>query len=722
MDWTLEYDSTTQTLEAWGADQSATLSLQNQAVGTLTLHFPGMMDADTPFAYKGKVVLRLNEDIVFRGIALEPEREGEGNSEGITIQFVDAWWFLTQGTLTQTIYDKGQSAAARTGTLTSGSATVTVGSTTGLVVGMTVAGTGIPLDATISALGSGEFTLSVHATADGEQSLRFLTGTPSTLYAVFARLRLGSGVVRSTIAQTLSDIITACDVHHAGGVMQFGACHGDAFSLLPQPVDVQGTFETAMRTALGFAPDAIPVLNYATDPPTFDFYQRAAAEAQSVAFGDQQVMISQQIHERRDLLVSGVRIIYHRFLTDGTPATSIDSAGDSSGPGVIQVEMQLYAPTSPPRVVPAVVETQWLKTVPTIEDDTDWWFKNAELGVKTKDDITIDTGTPKIGLDPDAPENEGITGTDLDDVSGCDKRIVEGSIPAWLSDTAHLRYIRVGAFLNLTIWNDPDDEAKGKRKVKRRIILKFAATDLGTNLYENTVVAERVEGGTYDPENPPAGVAAAILAAQSVLQFQGSIQLTDDDCAVTFKPGQVLNVTGAEQEAWAAMDAQIQTVTHQIHLGTTVISFGPAEHLAPQDYLEIMRRLMRWKPALDLAARADDTTSGGGGDGAIHHPSTQVRFGITQADNVLEQKDVDSMGSIERVTVSGKEVWSDGTTTITVDCSGKVISIVGAESKQVLIDLDDLPASAVAKFRLQEFCEGGVTYTAYVLMTAPTVV
>lgn len=721
MDWTLEYDGTTQTLEVWGADSSTTLSLQNQAAGVLTLHCPGMMDADVPWAYKGKVILRLGDDIVFRGVAMEPQREGEGENEGITMRFVDAWWFLTQGTLTQTIYDASASAAARSGTLTSGSADVTLADLSSLVVGMTVKGTGIPTGTTILSLGTGNITLSANATVDGAQDLRFLGGIESGLYALFARLTLGE-VARQPISNTLSDIISACDSHHGGGVIQYGACHGDGFTITPQPVDVHGTFATAMQAALGFVPDAVPTLDYTTDPPTFSFYQRAAATVKTLAFADERVMISQTIQERRDLLITGVRIIYHRYLVDGTPATTMDTAGDATGPGVVQAEMTLYAPTSIPKYVPAVVEKQWLKSVPTIEDDEDWWFKNADLGVSRKEDIEIEAGTPKIGLDPDAPENEGITGDDLNDVSGCDRRIVEGSIPAWLSDTAHLRYIRVGAFLKLTFWNLPDNYSDSNKAgvYRRRIILNFAATDLGTNTYENTIVDARMEGGTFDPEAPPSGVAAAILAAQSVLQYQGAVTLTDDECDVSFAPGQVLNITGSDQTAWETMKAQIQSVAHQLQSGTTTISFGPAEHLAPQDYLEIQRRIMRLKPALDLAARADDTTdTGGGGDGEIHHPSTQIRFGIQQTDNVQSKKDVDSAGSIKRVTASGQQVWSDGTTTITVDASGKVFSMETTGGTKAIIDLDTLPAGAVLQPRVQTFCDGGVSKSAYVMMTEP---
>ncbi len=712
-DLTLEYSGTTQTLAEWGADSSSVLSLQNQTAGTLTLHFPGMLDADVPFAYKGKIILRLGDSVIFRGHALDPKREGEGSEEGLTIQFVDAWWFLANGTITQTIYDAAKGAAGRNGTLTSGSAVVTLADTTGLGTGMTVTGTGIPAETTILSLGSGTMTLSANATVSGAQALRFIGGTPSNLYALFARLALGSAYNHITVSDTLSAIIAACDAHHGGGVISFGACHGDAFALLPQPVDVKGTFDTAVKAALAFVADAVSQMNYATDPPELSFYQRAAADVKTLAFADERLHIRQDIQARHDLQIKAARILYQYYLTDGSPASAIDAAGDFSDPaGVIQVQFEMHPPSQAPTFVPAVVESQYLESITTNETDKDWWFDNADLEVVDSSDITV--GATRVDLDPDAPENAGIT--DLTDTAGCTRRIVSGAVPSWLSATAHVRYIRVRAFLTLTIWNDPDDHTKGSKTVQRRIALCFAGTDLSTDTYTNEITAAHTDGGTFDPESPPSGIAAAIVAAQGVLQYQGEGVLTDDECDFSYAPAQVLNISGGRDE-WTAMKAQIQGVTHQLQTGTTSITFGPAQHLAPQDYLEITRRLGRLQPALQLDSRTEGNTGAGGG-GTVHHPAVQARIGIKQTDNFQSRKDVDSSGSVESTVASGKVVYSDGTTTITLDSSSQNMVITDG-TKSITLDLNDLPAAGVAKFQSVNVCVGGVQKTAYVLMTTP---
>jgi hypothetical protein len=69
-----------------------------------------------------------------------------------------------------------------TGTTTSGSMDITaVGSTTGAVVGMGIAGTGIPSGATITAIGSGTFTISAAATAAGTVAIVVY---PSVVYTM----------------------------------------------------------------------------------------------------------------------------------------------------------------------------------------------------------------------------------------------------------------------------------------------------------------------------------------------------------------------------------------------------------------------------------------------------------------------------------------------------------------------------------------------------------
>lgn len=712
--WTLEHDGTTQTLEAWGADNSATLTLTNQQPGVLTLHFPGLQDADMTFGYKEKIILRKDDAIIFRGHAMPPRRTGEGSTEGITMQFVDAWWFLANGTITQTIYDGRNSAASRNGTITDGSPTVSVASASGIVVGMTVVGSGIPAGSTITAITGLNLTLSHNATITGTVFLAFIKGSNSAIVALFARLTLGSTYGLIDLSDTLSDIIAAADLHHGGGIIQMGACSGSGWSVFPMPVDIAGTFANAVMAVLQFAPDAIPQLDYTTDPPTINFIQRSAAAVKTLAFPNASAQLSQEITARQDLLVTGVRILYRGYLVDGTPSTVLDAAGDSAGPGVLQVEMSLNPPGELPHWLPPVAEKQSIEVEAIDVASADWWMRNANLAVADSSDIVVGDGCT-LELNPDAPENDGAS--DMTNIDGCSNRILQGSIPTWLNVSAHLRYVRATGYLTIRVWNDPDDHDKGYTLSQETVHVDCAATDLITNEYENLVSVGGWQGGTFDPESVPMGVAAKVLASLSVLQYEGAINLVNDECDFDAVPGRVLNITGGRAE-WAAMKAQIQGVTHRLHFGATSFNFGPSAHLAPQDYLQLQRNFQKLRIAMNLALRASGSIPGGGVSTQVRHPQTTIRSNIKRSGNIKEKRDVDGSGQVTQYTQAGKQVWTDGTTEVTIDAGSQLVKIVNG-SKSITLDLTSLPSSGEAMFRPVTICADGVQLLAYVLMTPP---
>ena len=58
--------------------------------------------------------------------------------------------------------------------------------------------------------------------------------------------------------------------------------------------------------------------------------------------------------------------------------------------------------------------------------------------------------------------------------------------------------------------------------------------------------------------------------------------------------------------------------------------------------------------------------------------------------------------------------------TITLDAKNKQVTIADSTGKAINILLADLPAGAQARFQQIQVCVGGVTKTAYVLMTTPS--
>ncbi|MBB5033178.1 hypothetical protein [Prosthecobacter vanneervenii] len=710
--WTLEHEGTIQTLAEWGADDSSTLAFTSFEPGVLTLHFPGMLDADVPFSYKDKVILRRDDAVVFRGHAMAPRRTGEGISEGITVQFQDAWFFLNTGSITQNVFDSRVAVFSRSSTLTNGSYDVVVVSATGLSAGMSVTGTGIPALTYVTAIVGTTVTLNNAATISGTSALKFFVPRASTTVALFASITPGLPVLPMTPRTALAWILASCNRFHLGDKMQMGECYGAGFLITPQPVDVVGTFATALHEVLRYVPDAVPWFDYTTDPPTLNFTQRSAATAQTVSLGTG-VLISQEIQARPDLLFTGVKITYSGYLLDGTPSRMIDQAGDASGPGVLTFELQLNPPTELPTYQQPVTEQQYIAVEAIDIEDPAWWVRNANINANPADVVVGEGST--LELDPDAPENADAE--DLTDINGCSNQILEGSIPSWMNQSAHLRYVRATGYLTIRTYNDPDHTEKGYKLSKEVVQVDCTATDLVTNTYENTLVMGGYAGGTFDPEAMPTGIAVKLLAALGVLHYQGAITVTDEECDLTMIPGRVVNITGQRAE-WAAMNAQIQGVSHQLHYGTTTFNFGPPNHMAAQDYLEMSRAFQRLKPSQNLDTRATGNIPGGDSSIPMKHPIAAIRSGVRRNAIVKESQDVDDSGSITTNTKNGAFESTDGTVTVKLAPNLKFLSLEG-EGKSVTINLNDLPASGTVMFRSYTICVGGTQMTAKLLGTAP---
>jgi hypothetical protein len=93
-------------------------------------------------------------------------------------------------------------------------------------------------------------------------------------------------------------------------------------------------------------------------------------------------------------------------------------------------------------------------------------------------------------------------------------------------------------------------------------------------------------GGT--PEAAPMGLASTFFnALYTYLYWEGAITTHEQDCTGQLRPGHSLNLLNG-RPAWANMYTPIQVVTEDIDHGITEASFGPPEHLAPQDFFTLM--------------------------------------------------------------------------------------------------------------------------------------
>lgn len=146
----------------------------------------------------------------------------------------------------------------------------------------------------------------------------------------------------------------------------------------------------------------------------------------------------------------------------------------------------------------------------------------------------------------------------------------------------------------------------GGKTVKAKLTARFAYQEQaqGTNAVNTSAVGYHeknitltlttLTSGTYY-SNPsvaygepiPYGLAGYILALESIPQYEGSLIIQESEITDQCPLGNALNITGGLAE-WASMKACVQSVRYSDN-GQTEISFGPAKHLGPSQFVARFR-------------------------------------------------------------------------------------------------------------------------------------
>lgn len=512
---------------------AAMLDLPAMQAGSLTARIAGPTTDDILWAFKDGVILRRDSEVIFRGVSMPVLRSGDGNGEFITSLFKDPWWWLGQGAYTQAVWDAATSEARQAASV-----------------------------------------------------------------AMFAAIDAGTGWSVLSIGGQIAAIIAHCDALHGGGKMQIGTLDGDGFALAPTPQRLENaTHEGALLRALQYVPDALPQWDHSTSPPTLNIRQRGSATTRSYSFADGTVQLGQEIKQRQDMAVTGVRILYRTLDALGNASAIIDQAGATSGSGVVEVEVDLtggIATAAAPNVQPAVkqkysVESETLDDIGTAA----WWFANGDTGAEDVGNIIV-ASSSKVG--------------------GFSRLYKGGAMPASVAaDHVATATITGALYVYFGPHTFPDGHQEAHTE-KRLITLKVPTTDL-TGDYELLVKDAVVSAPTSEASLAafaPAGIAAQLLAAWSQAQQEGSFRVVGTECTEAVRPGDNVNITGGRAE-WSTMAAQVQRVGMDILRGITTVTLGVAAHLSLEEFVKMLR-VMRIAPALDLDRQSQGLPSGDASD------------------------------------------------------------------------------------------------------------
>lgn len=394
------------------------------------------------------------------------------------------------------------------------------------------------------------------------------------------RISLFGGVVAGvSVKFTAEGVITsAIGLAVTAGASMTVAFSG-SFGVSPPMADMRDpTCAEIIRAALRWVPDATAGWYYGEAPedvPELRIATRAGAAARTIDLADHATVNLINIRACDELRRERVMIYYQITSTDGEEtrtALLLDNAGSGSPFRTLKATLPLSGSQTQR-------QSQYLETEAISENNTAWWQRQVPA-LKNAIEVTISDGTK-------APEEE--------DGASFSQVIIDGQVPGWLDDpeTPISGSMRVSAKATYKVTKEDGSEIEFKDDP---ISVVLTCTDLTTNTYSHVT-------SYLDGEPVPSGVAAALLAAVGVLQYDGKIKIKARECSFIARPGDVLNLTNGVT-AWATARMQVQKVEEDIDAGETVITFGPPKHLSPQDIVEMLRTLRSKPPVQNLSERA----------------------------------------------------------------------------------------------------------------------
>jgi hypothetical protein len=353
-----------------------------------------------------------------------------------------------------------------------------------------------------------------------------------------------------------------------------------------------------IRKFLRWTPDAMAAFDYSTTPyPTLSIHRRAdAATVALPAYGAP--MSALELTPRYDLQVSAVVLKFEQtndinndtftsLIVQPAPSTA---TGDELGAMVMTLDLAGAR---------ATYQKQPVSTAPIPQSDTaagviDWWKRKfAWLNDFADTDLEVAAGTQTVAIENPA-SYPGIT------LANVPNELLEGSVSAWMN--LYSAPLLVSATLQYTgAATDESAEVWGTTN-QRVLYTRVIGTNAETQTYSRLTSATAAEA-------VPAGLAQALYDAAGVLQYDGVLELTEQECSGVAAPGLLLNLTGGRTE-WAAMAAQIQRVEEKLDLGQTRITVGPAKHLGHADLAELLRVNRTRRLSFRLNERTSGSASG----------------------------------------------------------------------------------------------------------------
>jgi hypothetical protein len=365
----------------------------------------------------------------------------------------------------------------------------------------------------------------------------------------------------------------ALSVH--AGVFQLGVVEPSIDLPMEEAKDIKCA-EVIIKMLRMF-PNASTWFDYTTEPPTLNVTLRDTEQRPALTFpapvgdADNTAFPGISLRPRYDLVKPGFHLTYEQTDTvDGLETTQgvfathvVDAAGDTGDPEAVYATIEL-AGSSTSYVQQAIKTEDW----PEDLDDQD-----ALNTTVTKEFLKRHISALKeIG---DFVVIQAVR----DGAEAHPRILTKGTIHEWMSGVQDPETETCTVTVSYTI-QGPDGQKE--EVASEDHTMTVTSTDARTRWYrrlESVVVGEPV----------PEGLADALLAAHSTLEYDGEIAITEDECSLTVHPGDQVNISNGPVE-WSTMKALVQSVRQRLASGQTTMIVGPAKQLGPDDVLSLLRR------------------------------------------------------------------------------------------------------------------------------------
>lgn len=344
--------------------------------------------------------------------------------------------------------------------------------------------------------------------------------------------------------------------------------------------------ESVIVEQLRFHPDWACWLDHSTSPPTFHARVKGSLDTIAIDIADESIEGFGFAEVVRNV-PNGVRIIYESAANiDGEVFRDayLDTAGDTTGRKVMQAMLDLEG-----------IQMQFQKsriqtrTMPTNAASMKAYFKLKWPELADVPDAAFDFSNVSFTLvaEEDHPPAVCPKATRLTVESAADlpRELVSGSIEDWMQKKVG----RVVVKYDLEIIGSPPADLK-------KILDNFKGTGKSFSVTATNAVTKRYKGisSFTEGEGRPEGLAAAIFAAATAQQHEGSVATVAEDVPAGRFHGKTLVLMNGETTIMPA--TVIHSAGFDIESGRMSLDFGPLPYLSSGDFLEL-QRLFRRRPA-----------------------------------------------------------------------------------------------------------------------------